>query len=162
MKLFIRSKEKMKICKQILEEININGTVISKEAKTHIAVCGSCAEAYRLAAELETVLLSTQDFKAPDNLKPAVLKAVKTQLPRKSPPQTLGFALKTAGILMILISGFWLGLLTANNGNGRDSKISTDFNIIKASPYRLNTVPLNPENLNEIYFSVLEDTNNGK
>mgnify|MGYP003565472228 CR=1 FL=1 len=152
----------MRICKQTLKEIGIYGTDISDEAKTHLTVCQSCAEVYRIEKEMENFLLSAGDFKAPENLKQAVLQAVNNQQQKKPPLPVFQFALKTAAVLILLISGFWLGLQTANNGNGVNERKTSDFNIINASPYRLNMEPLYPENLSEIYFTVLEDVKNGK
>lgn len=149
----------MKICKQILKEIAINGTGISQKAKSHLAVCDSCAGVYRKEVELENFLLCAKDLDTPENLKDAVLNTVNNRQPKRSIIPTLGFALKAACALIILISGFWLGLQTANSIN---NKLPNDFDITEASPYRLNTEPIYPENLGEIYFAVLEERENGK
>ena len=149
----------MKICKQTLKEIAVNGTGVSHKAKSHLAVCDSCTGVYLKEAELENFLLSAKDLDAPENLKYAVLNALNNRQPKRSIIPTLGFALKATCVLIILISGFWLGLQTANN---IINKLPNDFDITEASPYRLNTEPIYPENLGEIYFVVLEERVNGK
>jgi hypothetical protein len=152
----------MIICEKTLREIGIYGTSISKEVRTHLTICDSCAEAYREEKELEHLLLSVEDLETPENLKPRILENARNRPLRKFSVPNLGFALKTVGILIIFISGFWLGLQTANNGKEIDNSISDDFNVIDASPYKLNTEPLYPENLSEIYFTVLKESKYGK
>jgi hypothetical protein len=149
----------MKICKQTLKEIAINGTGISPKVKSHLAVCDSCARVYRKETELENFLLSAKDLDAPENLKHAILNALNNRQQRRSIIPSLGFALKVACALIILISGFWLGLQTANNIN---NTMPDDFDITEASHYKLNTEPIYPEDLGEIYFVVLEEKENGK
>lgn len=74
----------MKICKQTLKEIAINGTSISNKDKSHLTVCDSCAGFFRKEVELENFLLSAKDIDAPENLKHAVLRSVNNRKKKQS------------------------------------------------------------------------------
>jgi predicted anti-sigma-YlaC factor YlaD len=149
----------MKICKQTLKEISINGTAVPVEVKAHLQKCDACAAAYREETALEKCLLSAKDLEAPGNLKYAILEATKNRQRKRSLIPALHFVLKTAAVLILIISGVWLGLQTAN---GRNSSASVDFDVTKAAPYRLNTEPLVPGNLAEIYFALLAEGKDAK
>lgn len=149
----------MKICKQTLKEISINGTAVSAEVKAHLPMCAACAAAYREETALEKCLLSAADLEAPGNLKYAVLEAAKNRQRKRWLAPALQFVLKAAGVLILIISGVWLGLQTAN---GRNGTASVDFDVSKAAPYRLNTEPLYPGNLAEIYFALLAEGKDAK
>ncbi len=149
----------MKICKQTLKEISINGTAVSAEVKAHLPVCDACAAAYREETALEKCLLSAKDLEAPGNLKYAVQEAIENRQRKQWLIPALQFVLKTAGVLILIISGIWLGLQTANGGNGI---AAADFDVTRADPYRLNTEPLYPGNLAEIYFALLVEEKDAK
>jgi anti-sigma factor RsiW len=149
----------MKICKQTLKEININGTAVSAEVKAHLPECDACAAAYREETAVEKCLLSAKDLEAPGNLKYAILEAAKNRQRKRLLIPALQFVLKTAGVLILIISGAWLGLQMANGGNGTATE---DFDVTKAAPYRLNTEPLYPGNLADIYFALLVEGKDAK
>lgn len=155
----------MKICKQTLKEISIHGTAVSDEAKAHLAICEACAAAYADESKLEGVLLSISDCDPPARLKYAVLEAVEKRRREPFYSPVLGYLLKAAVLVIIIISGFWLGLQTANNINGINSinnLESEDLDITKTAVYMLNTEPAAPGTLDEIYFAVLREAENGK
>lgn len=152
----------MNICKQTLKEINIYGTAISEgsaEVIAHLDECDSCAAALREAAALENCLLSAKDLEAPLNLKATVLAAVKERQSKVSLIPALRFVFKTAGVFALVVSGAWLGLQTANGGN---TPAGGGFDITKEPSYSLNTEPVYPGCLAEIYFSLIEEGINAK
>jgi hypothetical protein len=157
--LFYRMKKQMnkKTCKQVLKETAISGADISASARAHVAQCRSCAAVVKKEAELEHCLLSAPELEPPANLKSAVLERAARKTPRWSFFPALGPVLRAAGILIILVSGFWLGLQTANGGDDPPE----DFDITRDTAYRLNVRALSPENLGEVYFALLEEKENG-
>jgi hypothetical protein len=150
---------KMNICKQTSKEISINGTALSEEAKAHVAACARCAASFREAEVLENCLLTVNEPEAPRNLMSAILEAVENRRSHRYFSPFLGFALKTAGILFLVISGVWLGLQAANGGN-TPAAAGNEIDFIKTAPYRLNTEPLSPGSLAGIYFTILEESAN--
>jgi predicted anti-sigma-YlaC factor YlaD len=159
-----KDEGKMKICKHTLREIAIYGTAVSEEAKAHLSVCESCAAVYKEEAELENVLLSAQGCEPPPQLKYAILEAVDKRRREPFAFPALGYLLKAAVLLIIIVSGFWLGLQTANSINGINdiSQVQQDIDITRTAVYMLNTEPVNPGTLDEIYFAVLREAENEK
>jgi hypothetical protein len=153
----MKNKMNMKICKQVLKEVAISGTNISAEARSHQAECDACAAAFNKATELEHYLLSASELEAPENLKCAILEAAAGKTPWWPFFPALGTAFRTIAILIILVTGFWLGLQTANGGK---TKPPEDFDITQVAAYRLNVAPMSPENLGEVYFDVLQEKKN--
>lgn len=149
----------MKVCKQVLKEINIYGVEISKIAKSHLNVCESCLEAYKKEEDLEKLFLLAKEIETPQDLKHSILESVYNYQQKRSPIPYFGFLLRATGVIIILIAGFWFGLQTANEGN---NKIPIDFNITKTEPYRLNMEPIYPKSLTEIYFTALEERKDEK
>lgn len=152
----------MNICKRTLKEINIYGTAVTTvngDVTAHLEVCDSCAAAFREAAALENCLLSVNDLEAPVNLKYSVLAAVKDRQSKRPVIPALRFVLKATGVFALAVSGIWLGLQAANGGN---TPAPERFDITKAAPYSLNTEPLSPASLGEIYFSVMKEGINAK
>lgn len=147
-----------KICKQVLKEIAISGADISAGARAHLTQCPSCAAIADKTAELELCLLAAAELEPPPNLKKTIMEGVAQDTRQGSFFPALGPVLRTAGILIILISGFWLGLQTADGGGAGPPE---DFDITQHEAYRLNVRPLAPENLGEMYFALLEEKENG-
>lgn len=145
----------MNICKQTLKEISINGTAVSDEAKVHLAACAHCTAAFREETALENCLLTAYEPEAPRNLTYAVLEAIKTRRRERYFVPVLEFVFKTAGILVLVVSGAWLGLQAANGGN--TPAAADEIDIVQTAPYRLNTEPLSPGSLPGIYFTLLEE-----
>ncbi len=147
-------------CKQVLNEIAVSGTSVSAEAETHLARCETCSAAFSEAAELERCLLSVPQLEPPAALKYAVLEAARNKQPGRfflHLPMVMETLLRTAAVLILLTAGFWIGLQTAEPTN----KIK-DFDITRADVYRANVESVTNENLGEIYFSLLLETNDGK
>ncbi len=149
----------MKICKQVLKEINIYGVEISKIAKSHLNVCESCFEAYKKEENLEKLFLLAKELEAPQGLKYSILESVYNYQKKRLQIPSFGFLLRTTGVIIILIAGFWFGFQTANTGN---NKIPIDFNITKTEPYKFNMEPIYPMSLTEIYFTALEERKDEK
>ncbi len=147
------SETKMKACKQTLTEISIYGTAVSTESQAHLAECHCCTAAFQEAAELEGFLTTPPELEAPMHLKYAILAAARSQQKHAFFP-ALGFAFKVAAVLIIMVSGFWLGLQMAN-GNA-DTKTG-DFDVASVGAYKMNTAPNDPANLGEVYFAVLQE-----
>jgi hypothetical protein len=145
----------MNICRQTLKEISINGTALSEEAKAHVSACARCTASFREAAALENCLLAVNEPEIPRNLTSAVLEAVEMRQRYRYFSPVLGYILKTAGILLLVISGAWLGLQAANSGN-TPAVSGDEIDFIKTAPYRLNTEPLSPGSLAGVYFTILE------
>jgi len=155
----------MNICKRTLNEINLYGIAVgtmgtgSADVIAHLGECGPCAAALRETAALENCLLSANDLEAPINLRYAVLAAVKDRQAKRSLIPALRFAFKAAGVFALAVSGVWLGLQTANGGN---APAMDGFDISQSPPYSLNTEPVYPGSLAEIYFSLIEEGTNAK
>lgn len=147
-------------CKQVLNQIAVSGTAVSAEAETHLAQCGTCSAAFNEAAELEHCLLSVPQLEAPEALKYAVLEAAGNIKPTGfflHLPTMIGTLLRTTAVLILITAGFWLGLQTAEPTNKTE-----DFDITRADVYRANVQSVPNENLGEVYFSLLLETNDGK
>jgi len=155
----------MNICKRTLKEINLYGTAVSAmgtgsaDVIAHLDGCDSCAAALRETAAIENCLLSVNDLEAPVNLRYAVLAAVKDRQAKRAVIPALRFAFKAAGVFALAVSGVWLGLQTANGGN---APVVDGFDISQSPPYSLNTEPVYPGSLAEIYFSLIEEGTNAK
>jgi hypothetical protein len=115
--------------------------------------------ALRETAAIENCLLSVNDLEAPVNLRYAVLAAVKDRRAKGAVIPALRFAFKAAGVFALAVSGVWLGLQTANGGN---APVVDGFDISQSPPYSLNTEPVYPGSLAEIYFSLIEEGTNAK
>jgi hypothetical protein len=140
-------------CRDVKREIGIMGTKISIKARAHLKNCSECSHEYEKAEKLEIFLLSARETEAPPALKQIVLQR-KNQKRSGNWIGILNYTLRAAAISLILIFGFWLGLQTANNDTEDLEKYSE---LIENPAYSINTAPLNPNNLGEMYFAILEE-----
>lgn len=145
----------MMICKNVLKEIAVHGTDISAVAKAHTAECNTCAAALKEESELEHCLLSAVEVETPARLKSAILDTVVQKKPGWSFFPVLGTAIKTAAAVVILLSGFWLGLQMANGQNGIMPNSEDDIDLSRATAYKLNTTAVEPGDLGRVYLNVV-------
>ena len=153
----------MKTCEKVLKEIAVSGTDISSESMSHQAECDICSTAFNEAFEMEAFLLSGSELKAPENLKCSILNAAREKSPRWSFLPVLKTSLRAFAVLLIIVSGFWLGLIIANGEQTGhpENNYANDFDVTQDAVYRMNVTPMSPEQLGEVYFTVLEENQNG-
>ena len=147
----------MKSCKFILNEISKGSAC--HEVKTHLADCPTCSAVFREAIQLQEFLLDVRDVEAPGNLKLAILNRVQQAEESKPLLPTLQMAFRAVVFAAVAVFGFWLGLQTAN---GNNNGISNDFEITQSQAYLLNTAPIDPDSLSEIYLKVVEEVKDEK
>jgi hypothetical protein len=142
-------------CTLTLREINKKGTAVSAEALSHIKGCKSCASIYNLERSIEGLILEKSNAGVPEGFKTAIIKSIESRRKKKAVLPLLSYALKFTAIAVVLIFGLWLGMQTANGSH--ENSVTTDTDV-----YALNTSPVYPDNIGDIYFTVLEEAQNEK
>lgn len=152
------SEKKMKACKQTLEQIAVLGSNAAHSEAAHLAQCATCTAALKEAIAIEQLLLAPAELEPPVHLKYSILHAAREKKSTAFFP-TFGFALKTLVVLLVLVSGFWLGLQMAN---GDYESKAGDFDVASAEAYQMNTAPAEPTNLGHVYLTVLQEAENAQ
>jgi len=145
-------------CRDAKKEIAVMGANISEDTLNHIKSCKKCALEFKATKELDHFLLSGEDLETPASLKISILQSL-NQSPGKKRIGILDYVFKTVAISLLLVLGFWLGLTTANNN---DYQVEEYPEVIDIPAYSVNTVPLNPDNLGNLYFEILGEASNEK
>lgn len=145
----------MKTCKHTLEQIAVLGSEAACEIAAHLEVCPSCTLVFNETVALEKKLLPPPELDVPTHLKYTILKAAQQQQQNVF-ATVVRFAFRTVMVVLVVVSGFWLGLQMANSEY--EGKV-LDFDVAHAEVYQVNTVPTEPTNLGDVYFTVLQEEN---
>ena len=147
----------MKICKLVVKEINLKGCAISEKAIDHLIECETCSNLYQSQQKVNSLFSLSSEIDVPLTLKSDIIKACELHEINKTSSSIYALIIRIAAVLLLVISGFWLGVYAVNDDNLNESK---EIDLFKTHPYKMavESVPL--QNIGRIYFTMTEGGKN--